>query len=161
MTAVTPCLWFDDQAEPAAKFYTGIFKSAKINKISYYGKAGQEQHGKRAGTVLTVDFELDGNKFTALNGGPEFKFDEAISFQIDCKDQEEVDYYWNKLLEGGKPSQCGWLKDKYGLSWQVVPRILPELLQDKDADKAARVMAAMMKMVKIDVATLKKAAEGK
>jgi predicted 3-demethylubiquinone-9 3-methyltransferase (glyoxalase superfamily) len=161
MTAITPCLWFDDQAESAAQFYTGIFKNSKILSVSRFPGAGQEVHGKGAGSVMTVEFELDGAKFTALNGGPQFKFSEAISLQVDCKSQEEVDYFWQKLGAGGQDSQCGWLKDKFGLSWQIVPRRLPELLQDKDPAKAARVMQAMLKMSKIDLATIEKAYAGK
>jgi predicted 3-demethylubiquinone-9 3-methyltransferase (glyoxalase superfamily) len=157
MTAITPCLWFDDQAEPAAKFYTGIFKHSKILNVARFPEAGQEVHGKPAGSVMTVEFELDGQKFTALNGGPLFKFSEAISLQVDCKCQEEVDYFWEKLGAGGQDSQCGWLKDKFGLSWQIIPRQLNELMADKDPAKSARVMQAMLKMSKLDVATLQKA----
>jgi predicted 3-demethylubiquinone-9 3-methyltransferase (glyoxalase superfamily) len=159
MQKITPCLWFDDQAEQAAKFYTGIFKNSKINKVSRYGKEGYEIHHRPEGSVMTVAVELDGQAFTALNGGPVFKFNEAISFQVDCATQEEVDYYWEKLSEGGdeKAQQCGWLKDKYGLSWQIVPRVLVEMLNDPDAKKSQRVMAAMLKMKKIDIETLKRA----
>jgi predicted 3-demethylubiquinone-9 3-methyltransferase (glyoxalase superfamily) len=158
---ITPCLWFDDQAEEAAKFYTEIFKNSKIKKISRYGKEGYEIHRKREGSVMTVEFELDGQPFTALNGGPIFKFNEAISFQVDCATQEEVDFYWQKLSEGGDENaqQCGWLKDKYGLSWQIVPRPLLEMLNDPDAKKSQRVMAAMLKMKKIDIETLERAYE--
>ena len=156
---ITPCLWFDDQAEQAAKFYTEIFKNSKIKKISRYGKEGYEIHRKPEGSVMTVEFELDGQAFTALNGGPVFKFNEAISFQVDCATQEEVDYYWEKLSEGGDENaqQCGWLKDRYGLSWQIVPRALLEMLNDPDAKKSQRVMAAMLRMKKIDIETLKRA----
>jgi predicted 3-demethylubiquinone-9 3-methyltransferase (glyoxalase superfamily) len=159
---ITPCLWFDDQAEPAAKFYTVIFKNSKINKVSRYGKEGYEIHRRPEGSVMTVEFELHGQAFTALNGGPVFKFNEAISLQVDCATQEEVDYYWEKLSEGGdeKAQQCGWLKDKYGLSWQIVPRALVEMLNDPDAGKSQRVMAAMLKMKKIDIETLKRAHAG-
>jgi predicted 3-demethylubiquinone-9 3-methyltransferase (glyoxalase superfamily) len=158
---ITPWLWFDDQAEEAAKFYTEIFKNSKIKKISRYGKEGYEIHRKREGSVMTVEFELDGQPFTALNGGPIFKFNEAISFQVDCATQEEVDYYWENLSEGGDENaqQCGWLKDKYGLSWQIVPRPLLEMLNDPDAKKSQRVMAAMLKMKKIEIETLKRAYE--
>ena len=158
---ITPCLWFDDQAEEAAKFYTEIFKNSKIKKISRYGKEGYEIHRKREGSVMTVEFELDDQPFTALNGGPIFKFNEAISFQVDCATQEEVDYYWQKLSEGGDENaqQCGWLKDRYGLSWQIVPRALLEMLDDPDAKKSQRVMAAMLKMKKIEIETLKRAYE--
>ena len=156
---ITPCLWFDDQAEEAARFYTAIFKNSKIFLISRYGEAGQEVHGKAPGTVMTVAFELDGQTFTALNGGPYFKFNEAISLQINCETQKDVDYYWEKLSEGGdeKAQQCGWLKDKYGLSWQVVPTVLVEMIQDPDAEKSGRAMTAMLKMKKIDIAELKRA----
>jgi predicted 3-demethylubiquinone-9 3-methyltransferase (glyoxalase superfamily) len=165
MTAVkpiTPCLWFDTQAEEAARYYTGIFKNSKIGKISRYTEAGREVHGQKAGTVMTVEFELNGQPFTALNGGPIFKFNEAISFQIMCQTQEEVDHYWNKLSEGGDKNsqQCGWVKDKYGLSWQVVPTVLPELLTDPDKEKAGRAMEAMLQMKKLDIAELKRAFEG-
>ena len=159
---ITPCLWFDDQALPAAEFYTSIFKNSKIGKISRYGEAGREVHGKPAGSVMTVAFELDGQVFTALNGGPVFRFTEAISLQIDCESQKEVDYYWDKLSEGGddKAQQCGWLKDRYGLSWQVVPRALIELMSDPDPEKSGRVMEAMLRMKKIDIAGLERAAAG-
>jgi len=159
---ITPCLWFDSQAEDAARFYTGIFKNSKIGRISRYTEAGTEVHGQPAGKVLTVEFELNGQPFTALNGGPQFKFTEAISFQIMCRDQEEVDYYWNKLGEGGDPKaqQCGWVKDKFGLSWQVVPTRMIELLSNPDRGKANRAMEAMLKMKKLDIAELERAAEG-
>jgi predicted 3-demethylubiquinone-9 3-methyltransferase (glyoxalase superfamily) len=157
---ITPCLWFDDKAEEAAEFYTAIFRNSKIGNISRYGEAGQEVHGKSAGTVMTVAFELDGQAFTALNGGPVFKFNEAISFQVNCETQEDVDYYWQKLSEGGdeKAQQCGWLKDQYGVSWQIVPRFLVEMLNDTDAEKSQRVMTAMLQMKKIDINELKRAA---
>jgi predicted 3-demethylubiquinone-9 3-methyltransferase (glyoxalase superfamily) len=157
MPKITPFLWFNDQAEEAAKFYTSIFKNSKIGKIARYGKEGREVHGRQAGSVMTVEFELDGQKVIALNGGPQFKFTEAVSFSVDCKSQQEVDTYWNKLSEGGEESMCGWLKDKFGLSWQINPTVLGEMLQDKDPKKAGRVMAAMLKMKKIDIETLKKA----
>jgi predicted 3-demethylubiquinone-9 3-methyltransferase (glyoxalase superfamily) len=159
---ITPCLWFDSQAEDAARFYTGIFKNSKIGKISRYTEAGRDVHGQPAGKVLTVEFELNGQPFTALNGGPHFKFNEAISFQIMCRDQEEVDYYWNKLGQGGDPNaqQCGWLKDKYGLSWQVVPTVLVELLGNPDREKSGRAMEAMLKMKKLDIVELERAFEG-
>jgi predicted 3-demethylubiquinone-9 3-methyltransferase (glyoxalase superfamily) len=152
-------LWFDDQAEEAAEFYTSIFRNSKIVNVALYGKAGHEVHGKAAGTVMTVTFELDGQPFTALNGGPLFTFNEAISFQIGCETQEEVDHYWQKLSEGGneRAQQCGWLKDKYGVSWQVVPRVLMEMLNDPDAGRSQRVMEAMLRMKKIDIAELKRA----
>ena len=159
---ITPCLWFDDQAEEAAAFYTAVFKNSKIVKVTRYGEAGHEIHGKPAGTVMTVAFELDGQAFTALNGGPIFKFNEAISLQIICETQDEVDYYWDKLSQGGdeKAQQCGWLKDKYGVSWQVVPRVLPELISDSDPEKGERVMVAMLQMKKIDIEQLKRAYTG-
>lgn len=162
MQKITPCLWFDDEAEEAARFYTAIFGNSRINTIACYGEVGQEIHGKAAGTVMTVDFELEGQAFTALNGGPIFTFNEAISFQIDCKTQEEVDYYWEKLSEGGNPQaqQCGWLKDRYGVSWQVVPTVLTEMLKDPDYEKSQRVMAAMLEMKKIDIAALERAFAG-
>jgi predicted 3-demethylubiquinone-9 3-methyltransferase (glyoxalase superfamily) len=159
---ITPCLWFEDQAEEAAKFYTAIFRNSKIGTIARYGEAGREIHGKQAGTVMTVAFELDGQTFTALNGGPLFKFTEAISFQVNCETQEEVDYYWEKLSDGGdeKAQQCGWLKDKYGASWQVVPTLLPELIKDPDPQKSGRVMEALLQMKKLDIAKLKRAYAG-
>jgi predicted 3-demethylubiquinone-9 3-methyltransferase (glyoxalase superfamily) len=159
---ITPCLWFDDQAEEAAKYYIGIFKNSKIGKITHYGEAGRETHKRPAGSVLTVAFELDGVQFTALNGGPLFKFNEAVSFQIICKDQKEVDYYWEKLTPGGDPSAqvCGWLKDKFGLSWQVVPSIMPDLVGDPNSEGSQRAMAAMMKMKKLDIAELERAYNG-
>ena len=159
---ITPCLWFDSQAEEAARFYTGIFKNSKLGRISRYTEAGREAHGQPEGRVMTVEFELNGQPFTALNGGPHFKFNEAVSFQIMCGDQEEVDYYWNKLTPGGDPKaqQCGWVKDKFGLSWQVVPARLAELMSDPDRDKAGRTMEAMLKMKKLDIAELERAHDG-
>jgi predicted 3-demethylubiquinone-9 3-methyltransferase (glyoxalase superfamily) len=155
-------LWFADQAEEAAGFYTAVFKNSKIVKISRYGEAGREVHRRPPGSVMTVAFELDGQTFTALNGGPIFKFNEAISLQVNCETQEEVDYYWNKLSEGGDPKaqQCGWLKDKYGLSWQIVPSVLPELVGDPDSEKSQRAMEAMLKMKKIDIKELERAYAG-
>ncbi len=162
MPKINPCLWFDGQAEDAANFYVTVFKNSKILQISHYTDAGRETHGRPAGSVMTVLFELDGTRFTALNGGPQFKFDEAISFEIDCGSQEEVDYYWEKLTAGGgSPGPCGWLKDRFGLSWQVVPRQLNEWMLDKDKAKADRVMEAMLKMKKLDIAALKRAYDGK
>lgn len=159
---ITPCLWFDDQAEEAVDFYTAIFKNSRITNIARYGEAGHDVHGKPAGTVMTVAFELDGQTFTALNGGPIFKFNEAISFQVNCGTQEEVDYFWEKLSEDGdeKAQQCGWLKDKYGVSWQVVPRVLPEMIADPDTEKSQRVFTAMLQMKKIDIDKLKRAYAG-
>jgi predicted 3-demethylubiquinone-9 3-methyltransferase (glyoxalase superfamily) len=161
MPKITPCLWFDSNAEEAVNFYTAIFNHSKVGNITCYGEAGSEIHGKPAGTVLTVEFELDGQAFTALNGGPVFKFNEAISFQVSCDSQGEVDYYWEKLSEGGdkKAQQCGWLKDKFGVSWQIVPTVLGQMLQDKDAGKSERVMKVLLQMRKIDIAALKRAYE--
>ena len=161
-TKINPCLWFDTQAEDAALFYTSIFKNSQITVISRYPEAGQEHHGKPPGSVMVVAFELNGQSFTALNGGPHFKFNEAVSLQIECADQSEVDYFWEKLSEGGDPNaqQCGWVKDKFGLSWQVVPEILPTLMTDADSAKSARVMAALMQMKKLDIAGLQRAFEG-
>lgn len=159
---INPCLWFDDQAEEAAEFYTTIFENSKIITTTRYGEAGQEIHGKPAGTIMAVSFELDGQKFTALNGGPMFKFNEAISFQVNCETQEEVDYYWQKLSAGGdeKAQQCGWLKDKYGASWQIIPSLLFEMLNDADAGKSQRAMTAMLQMKKIDINELKRSIAG-
>ncbi len=156
---ISQCLWFDTRAEEAAKFYTGIFKNSKITKVTRYGEAGKEVHHKPAGSVMTVEFELNGQTFTALNGGPEFKFNEAVSFVINCKDQKEVDFYWDKLTPGGDPEShvCGWLKDKYGLSWQVVPERLKELVGDPTSENSQRAMEAMLKMKKIDLAELERA----
>jgi len=153
MQKIYSMLWFDKQAEEAANFYVSVFKNSKFRSITRNNEANFDAPG----TVLVVDFVLDGVDFSALNGGPNFKFTEAVSFVIDCGTQDEVDYYWDKLLEGGQPSACGWLKDKYGLSWQVVPRRLLELIQDKDKARATRVMQAMMKMVKLDLKTLEEA----
>ena len=159
MPKITPCLWFDSNAEEAVRSYASIFKKSKIGKIARYGKEGYEIHGKPAGSVMTIEFELDGQTFTALNGGPVFKFNEAISFQVHCKTQEEVDHYWEKLSKGGdkKAQQCGWLKDKYGVSWQIVPTVLGNMMQDKDPKKTERVMGALLQMKKLDIARLKQA----
>ena len=159
---ITPCLWFDDQAEEAVASYTAIFGNSRIVKVARYGEAGREIHGKPAGTVLTVTFELEGQAFTALNGGPMFKFNEAISFQVSCKTQEEVDHYWEKLSAGGdeQAQQCGWLKDKYGVSWQIVPGVLVEMITDPDSAKSQRVMGAMLQMKKIDIDGLRRAYAG-
>jgi predicted 3-demethylubiquinone-9 3-methyltransferase (glyoxalase superfamily) len=154
---IMPCLWFDTEAETAAKHYASIFRNTKLGRISRYGKEGREIHGKQAGSVMTVEFEIEGQPFLALNGGPHFKFNEAVSFQILCDNQAEVDHFWAKLAEGGSEGPCGWLKDKFGLSWQVVPKVLPELLKDANAEKAGRVMQAMLKMRKLDIAALKQA----
>ena len=164
MPTITPFLWFEDQAEEAAKFYTSVFKNSKVGKILRYGEEATKvsQSGRPVGSVLTVEFELEGQKITALNGGPVFKFNEAISFVVNCETQEEVDYFWERLTaEGGQESECGWLKDKFGLSWQVVPRALIDMLHDKDPKKSERVMKAMLQMQKLDVKTLKEAYGGK
>jgi len=159
---ITPCLWFDNQAEEAANFYTSIFKNSKIGRIARYGKEGYEIHGRSEGTVMAVEFEIGGQAFTALNGGPMFKFNEAISFQVHCETQKDVDYYWEKLSEGGDKNaqQCGWLKDKYGLSWQVIPKVLSQLLGDPDSEKSQRAMKAMLQMKKIDIEKIKRAYDG-
>jgi predicted 3-demethylubiquinone-9 3-methyltransferase (glyoxalase superfamily) len=158
---ITPCLWFDTQAEKAAKFYVSIFPNAKINHVSYYPEVGQHVHGRAPGSVMVVAFEINGQAFTALNGGPQFKFDEAVSFQVPCETQEEIDYFWRRLTEGGgQEGPCGWLKDKFGLSWQVFPKAVPQMLMDPDKAKAARVMHAFMQMKKMDMAALEKAYGG-
>ncbi len=157
---ISPCLWFDTQAEEAAKFYTSVFGNSRIKRVSRYGEAGREVHGKEAGSVLTVEFEIDGQTFVALNGGPNFKFSEAISLQVTCETQDEIDYFWNKLSDGGEEGPCGWLKDKYGLSWQIVPSVLPQMLTDADSAKSERAMTALMKMKKFDVETLQRAYAG-
>src|SRR5688572_13877490 len=157
MDKITPCLWFDGKAEEAARFYTSVFKKSKKGVITKYGEAGP---GKK-GSVMTANFEIEGQEFMALNGGPDFKFTPAISFVVNCKKQKEVDYYWEKLLEGGAPQQCGWLTDKFGVSWQIVPTIVFEMLQDKSAKRRERVMQAVLKMIKLDVKALKKAYKGK
>jgi predicted 3-demethylubiquinone-9 3-methyltransferase (glyoxalase superfamily) len=152
---MTICLWFDNQAEEAARHYTSIFKNSKIEGLSRYGKEGYEIHHQKEGTAMTVSFSLNGQSFTALNGGPLFNFSEAVSLQIFCENQDEIDYYWNRLSEGGEEGQCGWLKDKFGFSWQVIPSILPELMSNPE--KSGRVTEAFMKMKKFDIETLKKA----
>jgi predicted 3-demethylubiquinone-9 3-methyltransferase (glyoxalase superfamily) len=154
MQKITPCLWFDTEGEEAAQFYTSVFPNSRIVEVARYGSAGPRAEG----TVMTVSFELDGQGFVALNGGPDFTFNEAISLQVDCDSQDEVDSYWNALSEGGEEGPCGWLKDKYGVSWQIVPRVLTELISDPDQEKAQRVMAAMLQMRKIEIAELEKAA---
>jgi predicted 3-demethylubiquinone-9 3-methyltransferase (glyoxalase superfamily) len=153
MQKVTPCLWFDTEGEEAARFYTSVFPNSKINQVTYYGSAGPRPEG----TVMTVDFELDGRTFVALNGGPEFTFSEAVSFQVSCESQEEVDRYWSTLSEGGEEGPCGWLRDKFGLSWQIVPKALERLIADPDPERSQRAMAAMLKMKKIDIAELERA----
>ena len=159
MQKISPCLWFDDNAEDAVKFYASIFKDSKIGNVTRFGKEGYEIHKKKEGSVMTIDFKIEGQKFLALNGGPIFKFNEAISFQIYCDTQEEIDYYWDKLTEDGdKNAQvCGWLKDKFGVSWQVVPVALIKMLEDKDSRKTERVMKAMLQMQKLDIDALRKA----
>ena len=155
MQKIAPCLWFDDKAEEAARFYTSIFKNSKMGQVMHYGDAGPRPKG----TVLSVTFEIEGEEFMGLNGGPEFQFSPAISFFVKCETQAEVDTLWAKLLEGGSPQQCGWLTDKFGVSWQIVPTILGEMLRDRDAKRADRVMRAMLGMVKLDIAGLKRAYE--
>jgi predicted 3-demethylubiquinone-9 3-methyltransferase (glyoxalase superfamily) len=157
---ITPCLWFDSQAEEAATFYASVFKNSRIGSISRYGKEGHEIHGREAGSVMTVEFELDGQAFVALNGGPHFKFSEAISFQVQCETQEEIDYFWERLTQGGSEGPCGWLKDRYGLSWQVVPTVLPQMLMDPDSGRSQRVTKAFLQMKKFDIGELKRAYEG-
>jgi predicted 3-demethylubiquinone-9 3-methyltransferase (glyoxalase superfamily) len=159
---ITPCLWFDQQAEEAAQFYVSVFKNSRIVSVARYSKAGREIHGRPAGSVMTVEFELDGQRFTALNGGPDFTFNEAVSLQVNCKNQEEVDYYWEKLSKGGDPKaqQCGWLKDKYGLSWQILPSVLLEMLMDHESPKAQRAMEALLRMKKIQIDELEHAFVG-
>ena len=159
MQKITPFLWFDDKAEEAAAFYTSIFKNSRIGTIARYGDAGAQVSGRAKGTVMTVEFQIDGQEFVALNGGPQFKFTEAVSFVVNCQTQEEVDEYWKKLSDGGQEVQCGWLKDKYGLSWQIVPTTLNKMLTDPDPKKAERVMKAMLQMKKIDIKELKQAYE--
>lgn len=157
---ITPNLWFDNQAEEAARFYASVFKNAEIGEITRYGKEGYEVHGMPEGTIMTVDFQIEGQKFIALNGGPHFQFNEAISFIVDCETQDEVDYYWDKLGEGGDPKaqNCGWLKDKFGVSWQVFPAtLLNEILRDEDEEKSQKVMAAILKMKKIEIKGLREA----
>ncbi|GAA4113206.1 VOC family protein [Aminobacter aganoensis] len=156
MQKITPFLWFDNQAEEAINFYTSVFRNSSIGKVARYGEAGPGP----AGSVMVAEFELEGMRFTALNGGPMFKFTEALSMVVDCKDQAEVDHFWYGLSEGGQPGQCGWLKDKFGLSWQVVPEALPRLLGDPDPARAGRVMQAMLQMTRIEVDKLEKAHAG-
>lgn len=159
---ITPCLWFDTQAEAAARFYCSIFENSRILRISHYGEAGYDTHGMPPGSVLTVAFELAGQAFTALNGGPVFKFNEAISWQVSCADQEELDRYWAQLSAGGDPKaqQCGWLKDRFGMSWQIVPATLADMMNDPDAEKTGRVMHALLQMKKLDIAQLQRAYRG-
>jgi predicted 3-demethylubiquinone-9 3-methyltransferase (glyoxalase superfamily) len=156
MQKITPCLWFDTEGEEAAEFYTSIFPNSRIVEVTRYGSAGP----RAKGSVMTVSFELDGQRFIALNGGPDFTFNEAISLEVDCDSQDEVDSYWNALTEGGEEGPCGWLKDRYGVSWQIVPKVLTQLISDPDQEKGQRVMAAMLQMRKIEIAELEKAAAG-
>ena len=156
MQTIVPCLWFDTEGEAAARFYTSVFPNSRIGEVSRYGSAGPRSEG----TVMTVSFELDGQQFVALNGGPEFKFTEAISFLVNCETQEEVDELWEKLSEGGEKGPCGWLRDKYGVSWQVTPIVLEQMLRDPDPEKSQRVMKAMMEMGKIEIEPLRRAYEG-
>jgi predicted 3-demethylubiquinone-9 3-methyltransferase (glyoxalase superfamily) len=159
MQKLTPCLWFDDKAEEAAKFYVSIFKNSKVGHIARYGEAGAKVSGRPKGSVMTATFEIDGQEFMALNGGPLFKFSEAISFIVNCKTQKEIDELWEKLADGGEKGVCGWLKDKYGLSWQIVPTVLGEMMQDKDSKKTNRVMQAVLQMKKLDIKQLEQAYE--
>jgi predicted 3-demethylubiquinone-9 3-methyltransferase (glyoxalase superfamily) len=162
MQKITPFLWFDNQAEEAVRFYTSVFKNSKVGRILRYDETAAKAAGGDVGSVLTIEFEIEGLKFTALNGGPDFKFNESISFVVNCDTQKEVDYYWNKLTaDGGQESQCGWVKDKFGVSWQITPTVLIDMLNDKDAKKAERVMKAMMQMQKIEINKLKAAYSGK
>lgn len=161
MQKITTHLWFDDQAEEAARFYTSIFRNSRIDAITRYGEAGAKISGREKDSVMTVKFVLDGQEFIALNGGPLFKFNESISLLVACRDQAEVDELWGRLLEGGKPQQCGWLKDRYGLSWQIVPAGLEEMLHNSDPERAERVMAALLQMVKLDIGELRRAFEGR
>jgi predicted 3-demethylubiquinone-9 3-methyltransferase (glyoxalase superfamily) len=154
MRKITPCLWFDTEGEEAARFYTSVFPNSKIVEVAHYGEAGP----RRAGMVMTVSFELDGAEFIALNGGPDFTFNESISLQVNCESQEEVDAFWSKLSEGGEEGPCGWLKDKYGVSWQIIPTVLTELISDPDREKSQRVMRAMLGMQKIEIDALQRAA---
>jgi len=162
MQKIAPFLWFDDQAEEAVKFYTSVFKNSKVGRILRYDEEAASKSGRPAGSVLTIEFEIESQKFVALNGGPQFKFNESVSFVVNCEMQEEVDYFWEKLTaDGGEESQCGWLKDKFGLSWQVTPTVLIDMLHDNDSEKAERVMKAMLQMQKIDIEKLKAAYRGK
>ena len=156
LNKITPCLWFDTQGEDAAKFYTGIFQNSRIVDVAHYGSAGPRPEGM----VMVVTFELDGQQFIALNGGPEFTFNEAISFQVNCESQEEVDDFWTRLSDGGEEGPCGWLKDRFGVSWQIVPTVLDELIRDPDRERGQRAMKAMLGMKKIDISELQRAADG-
>jgi predicted 3-demethylubiquinone-9 3-methyltransferase (glyoxalase superfamily) len=155
------CLWFDTEAEEAANFYCSVFANSQIGQISRYGKAGQDVHHKPPGSVMVAAFEIEGQKFIALNGGPQFKFNEAVSFQVHCDTQAEIDHFWDKLTEGGQPGRCGWLKDKYGVSWQIIPTMLPEIMGGSDTEKSQRAMTAFMQMSKFDIEKLRQAYEGR
>ncbi|MFZ3360306.1 MAG: VOC family protein [Xanthobacteraceae bacterium] len=157
---ISPCLWFDTRAEDAAEFYTAVFKNSAIKKISRYGEAGRDVHGKAPGSVMTVEFEIEGQSFTALNGGPHFKFNEAVSFQVMCDTQAEIDFFWSELSQDGQESQCGWLKDKFGLSWQIVPSALPQMMTDATGARLDRMIGAIMKMRKFDLGALQRAYAG-
>ncbi len=157
---ITPFLWFDSQAEEAAKLYTSVFKNSRIVETTRYGEAGKEVHGRTPGSVMTVEFELEGQRFIALNGGPLFQFNESVSFQVHCDDQEEVDHFWSRLRAPESEGQCGWMKDRFGVSWQITPTVMDELVRDPDRNRAERAFAAMMKMKKLDIAELKRAAAG-
>ncbi len=158
---IIPTLWYDDQAEEAVDFYISIFKNSRKGSVTRYGEAAAKVAGRPEGSVLTVNFQIEGQEFIALNGGPVFKFTEAVSFLVECETQKEIDYYWEKLTEGGEESQCGWLKDKYGLSWQISPAVLNEILQDPDTTKSERVMQVFLQMKRIDIKTLLRAYEGR
>lgn len=157
---IAPCLWFNTEAEEAAEFYTGVFENSRIKRISRYGDVGQAVHGKEPGSVMVVEFEIEGQTFVALNGGPQFKFDEAVSFQVFCDSQDEIDYFWRRLSEGGQEGPCGWLKDKFGLSWQIVPSTMPQMMGDGDRARADRVMNAVLQMKKFDLNALERAYAG-
>lgn len=163
ITKINPCLWFDKNAADAVSFYTGIFKNSAVHRTAYFTDEGTDIHHMPEGMVLTIEFELEGQQFVALNGGPDFKFNEAVSFMVNCETQEEIDYYWEKLNEGGdeKAQQCGWLKDKFGLSWQITPTILADMMVDKDIEKVKRVTKVMLQMKKLDIAALQRAYDGK
>jgi predicted 3-demethylubiquinone-9 3-methyltransferase (glyoxalase superfamily) len=158
---ITPCLWFDTEAEDAATAYVAIFGNSRMLSVSRYGKEGHEIHGREAGSVMTVEFELEGQKFVGLNGGPHFKFNEAVSFQVHCETQDEIDHYWGRLTEGGEEGPCGWLKDRFGVSWQVVPAVLPQMLMDPDPEKSGRVTKAFLQMRRFDIEALERAYRGK
>jgi predicted 3-demethylubiquinone-9 3-methyltransferase (glyoxalase superfamily) len=161
MEKITPCLWFDDKAEEAAKFYVSLIENSKLGSITRYGVEGAEASGRPPGMVMTVTFQLNGHEFMALNGGPQFTFSPAISFVVNCEKQEEIDSLWDQLSEGGEKNVCGWLRDKYGVSWQIVPAVLGEMMQDKDAERTERVMKAMLQMTKLDMKALQRAYDGK